>query len=119
MVWYIRYSTVDVDTAPCGAASYLQGGDDFIAHLLDRNHIAAGLGVDDAFLLLPANHDGFLTVSRAAHLLLLTLRGQRGVGVGRDHSRDWGKKKARKRRGRHFDLLDGPACTQQNTHKFL
>lgn len=73
--------------------SYLQGGDDFIAHLLDRNHIAAGLRVDDAFLFLPAYHDGLLTMRRAAHLLFFTLRGQRGVGVGCDHGRDWCKKR--------------------------
>lgn len=77
--------------------SYLQGGDDFIPHLLDRYHIAAGLGVDDAFLLLPSHHDGLLAVCCAAHLFLLTLRGQRGVGVGRDHGRDWCKNKVRGR----------------------
>lgn len=83
---------------PSSTASYLQGGDDFIAHLLDRNHVAAGLRVDDAFLLLPAHHDGFLTMGCAAHLLLFTLRGQRGVGVGRDHGRNWcGNKMGRKR----------------------
>lgn len=71
------------------SASYLQGGDDFIAHLLDRNHVAAGLRVDDAFLLFPAHHDGFLTMGRAAHLLFFALRGQCGVGVGRDHSGNW------------------------------
>lgn len=76
-------------TLPSSTASYLQGGDDFIAHFLDRNHVAAGLRVDDAFLLLPAHHDGFLTMGCAAHLLLFALRGQRGVGIGRDHGRNW------------------------------
>lgn len=69
-------------------ASHLQSGDDFIPHLLDRHHIAAGLRVDDAFLFLPAHHDGSLTVGCAAHLLLFTLRSQRGVGVRCDHGRN-------------------------------
>ena len=74
---------------------YLQGGDDLVGHLLDGDHVAAGLRVDDALLLLPAHHDGLLTVCRAAHLLLLALRRQRGVGVRRDHGRDWGERPQR------------------------
>ena len=74
---------------------YLQGGDDLVGHLLDGDHVAAGLRVDDALLLLPAHHDGLLTVRRAAHLLLLALRRQRGVGVRRDHGRDWGERPQR------------------------
>lgn len=74
-------------------SSYLQGGDHFIARLLDRNHIATGLRVDDALLLLPAHHDGLLSVGGAAHLLLLSLRGQCGVWVRRDHGGDWGTTK--------------------------
>lgn len=65
-----------------------QRGDDFVGHLLDGDHVSAGLRVDDALLLLPAHHDGLLAVSNAAHPLLLALRGQRGVGVGGDHGRD-------------------------------
>ena len=73
-----------------GMMTHHQGGDDLVGHLLDGDHVAAGLRVDDALLLLPAHHDGLLAVRRAAHLLLLALSGQRGVGVRRDHGRDWG-----------------------------
>lgn len=81
---------------------YLEGGDDFITDLLDRNHVAAGLRVDDALFLLPAHHDGFLTVGRAAHLLLFALRGQRGVGVGRYHGRNCGGNESEEERERVF-----------------
>lgn len=66
-----------------------QRGDDFVGHLFDGDHVSAGLRVDDALLFLPAHHDGLLAVGDAAHPLLLALRGQGGVGVGRDHGGDW------------------------------
>lgn len=70
---------------------YLQSRDDLLADLLDRNSVPPHVRVDDVrlllllHLLLPTHHDGLLTVGLAAHLDLLTLGGQRVVGVRRDH----------------------------------
>lgn len=66
-------------------STYHERWDDFVGHLFDSDHISAGLGVDNALFFLPAHHDGFLSVSYAAHPLLLTLRGKSGVRVGGDH----------------------------------
>lgn len=68
--------------------AYLQGRNDFIPNFFDRNHVATHLRIYDALLFFPAYHDGFLTMCRAAHFLLFTLRGQSGVGVGDDHGRN-------------------------------
>lgn len=74
---------------PVKVSAHHQRGDNLVGHLLDSDHITAGLRVDDAFFFLPAHHDGFLPVGDAAHPLLLALRGQSGVGVGGDHGWDW------------------------------
>lgn len=72
---------------------YLQSGNHLLSHLLGGHKVTGHFGVNDPVLLLPAHDDGLLPVGRAAHLLLLALCGQGGVGVGRDHRRNWKAKR--------------------------
>lgn len=67
---------------------YLQSGNHLLSQLLDGHQIAGHFGVNDSVLLLPADYDRLLAMGRAAHFLLLTLSGQGGVWIGRNHRRN-------------------------------
>lgn len=67
-------------------ASNLQGGDDFVAFLVDGDGVAGiPLGVDDCVPPLPADDDGLLASRRAVQLLGLAFPCHRGVWVAGDH----------------------------------
>lgn len=94
-MWKARLTApMNLDSDPrCLSCFYLQSRNHLLSHLLGGHKVTGHFGVNDPVLLLPAHDDGLLPVGRAAHLLLLALRGQGSVRVGRDHRRNWKPKR--------------------------